>query len=1069
MRIAALLCLVTLCAPAAAQIVLPGNRPAQEPPKGDLAPATYCAVCGWKNTLHAPTGKTDDAGRPYALCEQCRRDTPQVGSAADSGPGLSKSKKEGAKGNLVVGARRTPPKEAAQPAPPAQPAATPPAPGPAPAPAAVQPAQPAAASGDAAAIVARLRTLKKVDDPALGKAVEELVGCGESGRLLARSTLLDAHAPLVVAAARTLLVAPQAGDAELVVERLRGDIPPAAAPLVFEALVERDPVRASPRFLVDMLDHQSGGVRSAARRELSRQLDKLDPALLERPAASKRADTRTEVVALLAQSPSPKAAAMLVDMVDDGAARTAQAAQRALAVREDPDLDLTLVKAALSERWVLRQQACALLAIVEREDLGPRTILDLRHVEPLLSALSSTDDFVAGCAATALAGIGFRSADAKISEWLDGMVVDRLVHVAATREFQPDLAMLQPPALRRLEALTGRRHGGNGGAWLEWWLEARPRFHARRANLDIAPEEAGGLRVMYEDTGNPDSAATLVGPELAPQAELDGARGEIVYLDAATCRAVVEALRSAGVLSLETLPGVRGTRGRGERHLEIEVRGRTKGFTLGQGASEAWFEAAASLVRATRDAQRWQRFVPEAHRADRLGWWKIEQEWWSREGDEARRRARMVELALGCVEGAAPAMREAALAEIEADAKAGTALGEREFPRLVAWLGTETAALDRARRVALLALGAARNAGGGRAPEAMAKELVAVAQQRFGAESETLVADVLDAAGHAAARAAARDENPLLRRAAARALAHEPSEEDVAVLRALLADKDRSVETAAVRALGENKVEAARTELLVRARLGFPEVRTAALEAVGTMGGEFVLDALVLGATDFDVTVRRAAAKGLANLADPAATGFLVGLLADGGDEEVRVAAREGVVKLGGRALPELVRLLHQPGSRMRRDAALLLARLGSPEAVSPLLAILTQRRGDAQVAEELAILTCFDPRAQPDAVEAWWQWWEGVRHDDSLLWFRAGLERAGLATPPQGALEGDGTLQGRIFLTEVLVRPEDVLVERARRELSRLLGRELAPLPAKGRAREELARNLREELRAGR
>jgi HEAT repeat protein len=313
------------------------------------------------------------------------------------------------------------------------------------------------------------------------------------------------------------------------------------------------------------------------------------------------------------------------------------------------------------------------------------------------------------------------------------------------------------------------------------------------------------------------------------------------------------------------------------------------------------------------------------------------------------------------------------------------------------------------------------------------------------------------------------DGNPLLRRAAARALSSHPSEEDVAALRTLLSDKDRSVEATAVRALGENKVEAARTELLVRARLGFPEVRAAALEAVGSMGGEFVLDALVLGATDADVQVRRASAKGLANLADPSATGFLVGLLGDGSDEEVRAAAREGVLKLGGRAVPELTRLLHQPGGRMRRDAALLLARLGSPDAVSPLLAILTQRRADAQVAEELAVLTCFDPRAQPEAVEAWWQWWEGVRHDDSLLWFRAGLERVGISTPPQGALEGEGTLQGRIFLTEVLARPEDLLVERARRELGRLLGREIGPLPPKGREREEYARKLREELRSTR
>jgi hypothetical protein len=53
--------------------------------------------------------------------------------------------------------------------------------------------------------------------------------------------------------------------------------------------------------------------------------------------------------------------------------------------------------------------------------------------------------------------------------------------------------MLQPAALRRLESLTGRRYGNNSAAWLEWWVEARPRFHARRANLEIDIAEAGGL------------------------------------------------------------------------------------------------------------------------------------------------------------------------------------------------------------------------------------------------------------------------------------------------------------------------------------------------------------------------------------------------------------------------------------------------------------------------------------------------------------------------------------------------------------------------------------------------
>ena len=1074
--LATLLAGILLATGARAQLVLPGSRPGAQKPQGDLAPASYCATCGWKNTTNQASGRTDPAGRPMAWCDSCRKDTPQVGSPQQSGPGLSKPAPASADGRLVIGSRprakaegeATRPKEGAPGA--GAPATAEPAP-PTPAPPTAAPAnEPAVrAEGDVAVAIARVRSAKSCEDAAVRAATEAMVAAGETGRLLARSTLLDPHAPLVVAAGRALLVAPKENDADLVVERLRQGAPAVAALHLYKALCERDPVRASPRFQVEMLLHDAAQVRNAARLDLSKQMDKLDPELLAAVLQGKRVDSRAEAVSLLGLSAAPRATKLLLEAASDGSARVAQAAQRALATRADATLDADLLQAALSSRWILRKEACALLAIVEREDLLPTQLLDARHVDPLLAALSSTDQFVAGAAALALAGIGFRSADARFSAWLDGPVVDRLVHLVATREFQADLVMLQAPAARRLQSLTGRRSAKDGAEWLQWWLESRASFHACRANLEVDASEAAGLRLAWEDTRAPDEAVVLVGPELAAAAEQSGARGTVLYLDEAECRAVVESLRALGVLSVSILPGIRGARGRGERHLEIEVRARTKGFTFGPGEGEPWFESVSALVRSLKDAQRWQLLPPKELRADRLAFWRAEHPFWAAGPSEEARRDRLARLALASVPGAAPSLRDLALVELERCAANGATLGAAEFRQLADWLAIETAALERARRVALLALVAARNSGGGRAPEEMAQELVGIATRRFGAEGEALVADVLHAAGHESARRAAAGADPLLRRAAARALAREPGEADIATLRALLGDKDPSVETAAVVALGANKVEAARTELLVRARLAFPEVRAAALEAVAAMGGENVLDALVLAVGDADPRVRLAAARGLAVVADPTATSFLVGLVADTGDPELRAAAEDGLLKLGARAIPELSRLLHQPGGRSRREAALVLARLGSPEAVSPLIAILAQRRGDAQVAEELAVLTCFDPRAQADAVEAWWAWWEGVRHDDSLLWFRAGLERAGVPTPPLGALEGEGTLQGRLFLVEALLRPEAILAERARRELSRLLGRQLPALAPRGADREAQAKALREELRAER
>src|SRR5206468_3767432 len=99
--------------------------------------------------------------------------------------------------------------------------------------------------------------------------------------------------------------------------------------------------------------------------------------------------------------------------------------------------------------------------------------------------------------------------------------------------------------------------------------------------------------------------------------------------------------------------------------------------------------------------------------------------------------------------------------------------------------------------------------------------------------------------------------------------------------------------------------------------------------------------------------------------------------------------------------------------------------------------------------------LTGVDFRGEPDPAAAWWSWWDGVVHDDALAWFRAALDRAGAAPPPAEALTGKGTRAGRAFLVTVMERPEAHLAERARRELARLLGRELEPLPARGERRD--------------
>ncbi|MEO6708996.1 MAG: hypothetical protein ABI054_07095, partial [Planctomycetota bacterium] len=94
-----------------------------------------------------------------------------------------------------------------------------------------------------------------------------------------------------------------------------------------------------------------------------------------------------------------------------------------------------------------------------------------------------------------------------------------------------------------------------------------------------------------------------------------------------------------------------------------------------------------------------------------------------------------------------------------------------------------------------------------------------------------------------------------------------------------------------------------------------------------------------------------------------------------------------------------------------------------------------------------------------------WWDWWEGVVHDDPNAWLCAALQRLGANAPQPADLQAPGTRDGLRFLTTVLRRNEAHLVERARRDLGRLLGRELGLLPEAGAERNAFISVLEHEI----
>jgi len=1098
-----------LALPVHAQVVLPGQKPADPKEKpGNLAPHLVCVVCGERNYNLHDDGRRDDEGRVIAWCAHCKRDTSQ---RPPETPAASKA--SGKSGRLVL------------------PGAVPPA---APAtndPASAHPAEKAAAAGTANAhtstsavsgpagfIYAEVRRMKNADNSLALRAVDSLLALGPDGIAASRESLSAEETPVLLTAARVLLRSGRAEDADFVFHRVREPLPAAAGGAFLDLLVKSDPVRASPAFLAEMLDHPHAGVRTSAQKHLQANLPPDLLSLLAGPLASKRADTRHRALELAARIEGPAATATLLEHIADPSASVAVVSAQALATRPDADLDAKLLGIAFRDRWILRGGACALIAIVEREDATLRPILDEGRAEPLLAGLQSGDPFLAGTCATALAGIGFRSRDSRGTTWLDQDVVDRLVATVSGHQFHNDLPLLQGPAPRRLELLAGQGFGTDGPRWLDWWVHAREGFFARRSWLDVRPEDASRVALRYAQGGNDPVDVTLLGPDADAIPSTRGAESELVRLTEPQARDLVAVLDHEGIFGPERLPGTRGLRGGGERRLEIAIgvnsgtahAARGKSFVFGPGETDVWFEHTAALARELQDRGRWQRYPDPAKHGSPADLWKEQSAWWAEEHTNVERALRLKQLVFGALPTLASARRDRALAELERLYGRERVAEPADFSPLFRALSAETYWTETSRRLLDLTLLAARapgalgaesistspgatnpvattpgaaaaSAGTTRTNDAPAlqqmspeqgKLLVDLLVEKLATAPPEQLAHVFAGCGPDFASIMAADPRPAVRAASARALADSargnpatPSPETVTTLLRLLGDRESAVEVAAIEALGELRAESARTELLVRARLGLPDARAAALRAVGRLRGELVLDALSLAAADPDPKIRAAAAWGLTDLGDPAGAPILIGMLGQGDGVPTTEPARAGLLALGPAAWTDLLRVVQSPTHRGRRDAALLLARQCVPEAASALMTMLSTDPRDDHIASELAVLTGVDFRGETDPAGTWWAWWDGVVHDDALSWFLSALSRAGAPPPAKEAFSGTGKREGRLYLVEVLGRREAHLVERARRELSRMLARDLGALPARGAERTAWIERLRASI----
>src|SRR6185436_17747381 len=71
--------------------------------------------------------------------------------------------------------------------------------------------------------------------------------------------------------------------------------------------------------------------------------------------------------------------------------------------------------------------------------------------------------------------------------------------VVSGKVFHNDFSVLPSPTLRRLQLLTGQDAVLDGTRWVEWWVAARPSFHALRAWIPYEEPELAQLALRISD------------------------------------------------------------------------------------------------------------------------------------------------------------------------------------------------------------------------------------------------------------------------------------------------------------------------------------------------------------------------------------------------------------------------------------------------------------------------------------------------------------------------------------------------------------------------------------------
>ena len=798
------------------------------------------------------------------------------------------------------------------------------------------------------------------------------------------------------------------------------------SPDLLDAIVRLDPVGAKARLLA-LLVHPASAVVHGAAERLEERVSPVDLDALRDVFDAADPSGRAAAVALLQKADATAIRPDLVKALRDPAPEVALAAARAIAA-DDAEEARTLALNALTSP-LDRQVAYGAIALALRAERVGGRVLDDPSIRTLLGGrgLRHLDLLPRGAAAIALADEAYRHEVPVLEEALDTQVVPVLVETVASTVFWQDMKSLQPLALRRLQRLTGLYEMRQPQQWAAWWDQNRSGFRARRVLLEIAPDTTSTLAVTVAGEMAPGGESTTVGA--SADAIAGGAADELtLLLTPEDATALAEAIQQSGVLRLpESASG--GGEGSGDLMLSIRAGRRERRFSLRGDALPA---EAAEVLRRIEDLRTrlaWQRYRTSSNSVDLESFVALMGDRFDPSRTDEERAASLAALIAQALDDRrGDAWNVRALRDLEAIPQLGTALGPTETDRLLQVLGRRNS-LD------AMAEGIVRVLSRARRQEALPL-LVEFLTTRGGARGGEMLVDVFRAAPPSDVVAAAADERDTVRAAALASLTpNSLGGGEAALATRALKDLSQLVRAEAVRTLGRLRVEDARADL--EALAAAPgELRLAAVEALGLLGGKSSLSSLMTAYAHPETSVRVAAVRALAATREPESLSALVFAMSGDPAGVVREVASQLLVEIGTdraaaelrkravdrahaggpraravagfaalrgpAALQDLARLLDAPGVEVADEAAHAKARWRDPAAVPHLLEMLEKDRATTRARQALESISLESFRQGDPAILAnlYAGWWEVSRERGPRGWLVDALTLSGIDDP---------------------------------------------------------------------